>query len=379
MSMESSFGSGEHKIEGTPTHGGRYVQYDVNSILFEVSRKYVPPIRYLSKGAHGIVCAVKNSETGKEVAIKKIANAFDSQRRAKGTLREIMLLLHMNHENIISIKDIIRPPQKENFNDVYIVYELMKTDLDQVIKSRQELTDDHCQCFLYQLLRGLKYLHSADVLHRDLKPDNLLLNAEGHLKIADFGLARIKSKTDPMTEEVVKRWYRAPELLMKHSSDYTEAIDIWSVGCILGEIMTGEPLFPGNKNRRQLKLINKLIGSPDDNARRQDFAARFHDMFPNVNARRQDFAARFHDMFPNVRNMSKDAVDLLERMLVFDSNRRITVDDALSHPYLAHYHNVEKEPVCPSLFNFDFEESSLPEETIKEHIWIISEQFNPDP
>lgn len=114
------------------------------------------------------------------------------------------------------------------------------------------------QFFLYQLLRGLKYVHSANVLHRDLKPSNLLLNANCDLKLGDFGLARTKSETDFMTEYVVTRWYRAPELLL-NCSEYTAAIDIWSVGCILGETMTREPLFPGKDYVHQLRLITEVI------------------------------------------------------------------------------------------------------------------------
>ena len=114
------------------------------------------------------------------------------------------------------------------------------------------------QYFLYQLLRGLKYVHSANVLHRDLKPSNLLLNANCDLKIADFGLARTTSETDFMTEYVVTRWYRAPELLL-NCSEYTAAIDIWSVGCILGEIITRQPLFPGKDYVHQLRLITEVL------------------------------------------------------------------------------------------------------------------------
>ncbi|XP_017981724.1 PREDICTED: mitogen-activated protein kinase homolog MMK2 isoform X2 [Theobroma cacao] len=258
MSIQSSTGSGDHSIRGIPTHGGRYVQYNVYGNLFEVSRKYVPPIRPVGRGAYGIVCAAMNSETREEVAIKKIGNAFDNRIDAKRTLREIKLLRHMDHENVIAMKDIIRPPQRENFNDVYIVYELMDTDLHQIIRSNQALTNDHCRYFLYQVLRGLKYVHSANVLHRDLKPSNLLLNANCDLKIGDFGLARTTSETDFMTEYVVTRWYRAPELLL-NCSEYTAAIDIWSVGCILGEIMTRQPLFPGRDYVHQLRLITELM------------------------------------------------------------------------------------------------------------------------
>ncbi|CAA7403747.1 unnamed protein product [Spirodela intermedia] len=366
-------GSGDvaHHVKGVPTHGGQYVQYNICGNLFEVSNKYVP-IRPVGRGAYGIVCAAINSETREEVAIKKIGNAFDNRIDAKRTLREIKLLLHMDHENVIGIKDIIRPPRRENFNDVYIVYELMDTDLQQIIRSNQPLTDEHCQYFLYQLLRGLKYVHSASVLHRDLKPGNLFLNANCDLKIGDFGLARTTSETDFMTEYVVTRWYRAPELLL-NCSEYTAAIDIWSVGCILGEIATREPLFPGRDYVHQLKLITELIGSPDDLSLgflRSDNARRYVRQLPQYP--KQQFARRFPRMSPG-------AVDLLERMLVFDPSRRITVDQALCHPYLSSLHDLNDEPVCPHAFNFDFEQPSFTEENIKELIWREALNFNPVP
>ncbi|KAI3441769.1 uncharacterized protein J3R85_001801 [Psidium guajava] len=366
-SMESS-GSGaaassaEHSVRGIPTHGGRYVQYNVYGNLFEVSRKYVPPIRPIGRGAYGLVCAAMNSETNEEVAIKKIGNAFDNRIDAKRTLREIKLLRHMDHENVVALKDIIRPPSRENFNDVYMVCDLMDTDLHQIIRSNQTLTDDHYRYFLYQLLRGLKYVHSASVLHRDLKPSNLFLNANCDLKIGDFGLARTTSETDFMTEYVVTRWYRAPELLL-NCSEYTAAIDIWSVGCILGEIVTRQPLFPGRDYVHQLRLITELIGSPDDSSLgflRSDNARRYVRQLPQYP--RQQFASRFQSMSPG-------AVDLLERMLVFDPSKRITVDEALCHPYLAPLHDINEEPVCPTPFIFDFEQPSFTEENIKELIW----------
>ncbi|KAK8611998.1 hypothetical protein V6N13_132032 [Hibiscus sabdariffa] len=372
MLMEPSSGSGDRSIRGISTHGGHYVQYNVYGNLFQVPTKYVPPIRPIGRGANGIVCAAVNSETREEVAIKKIGNAFDNRIDAKRTLREIKLLRHMDHENVIAIKDVIRPPQRENFNDVYIVYELMDTDLHQIIRSNQALTDEHCRYFLYQVLRGLKYVHSANVLHRDLKPGNLFLNANCDLKIGDFGLARTTSETDFMTEYVVTRWYRAPELLL-NCSEYTAAIDIWSVGCILGEIMSRQPLFPGKDYVHQLKLITELIGSPDDSSLgflRSDNARRYVGQLPQHP--RQNFSARFP-------NMSPGAIDLLEKMLIFDPQRRITVDEALCHPYLAPLHDINEEPVCHSPFSFDFEQPSFTEENIKELIYRESVKFYPDP
>ncbi|XP_059276261.1 mitogen-activated protein kinase homolog MMK2-like [Lycium ferocissimum] len=363
--------SGNREIRGVILQGGQYVRYNVYGNLFEVSTKYVPPIRPIGRGAYGLVCAAINSETREEVAIKKIGNAFDNRIDAKRTLREIKLLRHMDHENIIAIKDLIRPPTKEAFNDVYIVYELMDTDLHQIIRSEQPLTNDHCQYFMYQLLRGLKYVHSANVLHRDLKPSNLFLNANCDLKIGDFGLARTTSETDFMTEYVVTRWYRAPELLL-NCSEYTAAIDVWSVGCILGEIMTREPLFPGKDYVHQLRLITELLGSPDDASLqflRSDNARRYVRQLPQHP--KQQFSARFPSMSPS-------AVDLLEKMLVFDPTRRITVDEALCHPFLSSLHDVNDEPICPRPFSFDFEEPSITEEKIKELIYRESVKFYPD-
>lgn len=228
------------------------------------------------------------------------------------------------------------------------------------------------QYFVYQLLRGLKYVHSANVLHRDLRPSNMLLNAKCDLKIGDFGLARTTTETDFMMEYVVTRWYRAPELLL-NCSEYTQAIDMWSVGCIFGEMVTREPLFPGKDYVHQLRLITELVGSPDDTSLgflRSDHARRYVRSLPQHP--KQQFRVRFP-------TMSSGAMDLLERMLVFDPSKRITVDEALCHPYLASLHEVNDEPVCPAPFSFDFEQPSLTEEAIKELIWKESLKFNPDP
>ena len=231
--------------------------------LFEVQARYAP-IKPIGKGAYGVVCSARDVDTDARVAIKKIGNAFDNAVDAKRTLREIKLLRHLEHENVIRIADVVSPASLPNFRDVYVMYELMDTDLHQIIRSQQALSDDHCQYFVYQLLRGLKYVHSAGVLHRDLKPSNLLLNANCDLKICDFGLARANAETDAfMTEYVVTRWYRAPELLLS-CAEYTTAIDVWSVGCIFAELLGRKPLFPGKDYVHQMNLIARVIGSPTE-------------------------------------------------------------------------------------------------------------------
>jgi mitogen-activated protein kinase 1/3 len=184
-----------------------------------------------------------------------VPRAFNDEIDAKRILREIKLLKHFRHENIVGIVDLMPPTATylEDFHDVYIVADLMETDLHRIIYSKQKLSIDHAQYFIYQVLRGLKYIHSADVIHRDLKPSNLLVNSNCDLKICDFGLARGindaqadgKAGTMLLTEYVVTRWYRAPEIMLA-CHEYSKPIDMWSVGCIFGELIQRKPYFPGD-------------------------------------------------------------------------------------------------------------------------------------
>jgi len=183
-------------------------------------------------------------------------------------LRELKLLLHFDHDNIMHLLTTIPPDheEREDFRDVYLVMPKMDRSLAQVIKSDQKLSDRHVQFFLYQILRGLEYMHSAGVIHRDLKPDNILVNAQNcRIKITDFGLARgvLKEDNEKLTEYVVTRWYRAPEVMCS-SRLYDEQIDVWSVGCISAELYTRQPLFKGRNHIDQLQLIFHIMGSPTD-------------------------------------------------------------------------------------------------------------------
>ncbi|CAI0545302.1 unnamed protein product, partial [Linum tenue] len=270
------------------TRFSQHVEYNLLGNIFHVSSKYVPPVHPVGRGSYGVVCCARNAETNEAVAIKKIGNAFDNSVDAKRTLREIKLLRHMDHENIIKIKDIIPPPEKDKFDDVYIVYELMDTDLHHIIRSSQLLTDDHAQYFLYQLLRGLKYIHSANVLHRDLKPGNLLLDANCSPEDSDLGFLR-----------------------SDNAKKYVKQL----------------PHFP-----------------------------------------KQPFVEKFPDVSPL-------ALDLAEKMLVFDPSKRITVEEALNHPYLSSLHEINEEPTCSSPFVFDFEQACLSADDIKELIYLESLNF----
>eukprot|EP00198_Chlamydomonas_reinhardtii_P001516 XP_001690852.1 mitogen-activated protein kinase 3 [Chlamydomonas reinhardtii] len=328
---------------------------------FEIDTRYVP-IKAIGKGAYGVVASAKDSVTGEKVAIKKIGNAFENLTDARRTLREIKLLRHLKHDNIIAVKDILKPPAKDKFNDVYLVYELMDTDLHQIIRSSQPLTNEHFQYFVYQVLRGLKYVHTANVLHRDLKPSNLLLNASCDLKICDFGLARTGSERNFMTEYVVTRWYRAPELLLS-CEHYTSAIDMWSVGCIMAELLGRKPLLPGKDYVDQLKLIIKSLGPPseDDLTFINSQKARAY-----IRALPPAEKVNFRKKFPEADPL---AIDLMEKMLQFDPRKRIDVHGALKHPWLAQLHDEAAEPAAPGEFVLDFEESTLTEQNVRDLIY----------
>merc|ERR1719499_1595113 len=222
----------------------------------------------MSHSANGIVCSAEDKSVGERVAVKKIEGVLEHITITKRTLRELRILRHLQHENLIEVKNIFITGTKADFEEIYVVSELMETDLASTLKSSHPLSDDHCQFFLYQILRGMKYVHSALVIHRDLKPRNLLVNSNCDLKICDFGLARVrfsdKEWVCPMTEYVCTRWYRAPEVLCSWT-DYSGAIDIWSIGCIVAEMLTRKPLFPGVNTQHQLDLIIGLLGSPEAN------------------------------------------------------------------------------------------------------------------
>ncbi|KAJ7778274.1 mitogen-activated protein kinase [Mycena metata] len=226
-------------------------------VRFNVGTQY-QVLDVVGEGAYGIVCSAVHRPSGRKVAIKKIA-PFEHSMFCLRTLRELKLLKFLSEagvsENIISILDIIKPPSIDAFKEVYLIQELMETDMHRVIRT-QDLSDDHAQYFIYQTLRALKALHSADVIHRDLKPSNLLLNANCDLKVCDFGLARSVKTAEPSgTETGFMTEYCGHTV-------YTKAIDVWSVGCILAEMLSGKPLFPGRDYHHQLTLILDVLGTP---------------------------------------------------------------------------------------------------------------------
>ena len=344
----------------------KIIKHNNVSVKFEVDSRY-SPLESIGTGAYGVVCAAKDNRSGQRVAIKKIPKIFDVPAVAKRTYRELKILRHLRHENIISILDVLRPDDEESFEDVYVVLDLMESDLHHIIHSVQPLSNEHIKYFLYQILCGLKYIHSANVLHRDLKPSNLLINQDCELKIGDFGMARglcssAEDHSTFMTEYVATRWYRAPELMLSFS-EYTFSIDMWSVGCIFAEMLARRHLFPGKNYLNQLQLILSVVGTPSEEYIRNIGTDRVKTYLQNLPARKPvDFTV----LFPEA---NRTALELLNLLLVLDPKERVSATDALSHPYLSRYHDPKEETVCSPPFDFSFEKKLVSKEDLRKAIF----------
>eukprot|EP00239_Pterosperma_sp_CCMP1384_P004229 CAMPEP_0197856538 /NCGR_PEP_ID=MMETSP1438-20131217/28748_1 /TAXON_ID=1461541 /ORGANISM="Pterosperma sp., Strain CCMP1384" /LENGTH=583 /DNA_ID=CAMNT_0043472023 /DNA_START=235 /DNA_END=1986 /DNA_ORIENTATION=+ len=332
----------------------------------------------IGKGSYGVVCAATDTQTGEKVAIKKITDVFEHVSDATRILREIKLLRHFDHPDIVQIKHIMLPPSAREFNDIYVVFELLETDLHQVIKANDDLTTDHFKYFVYQMLCGLAYVHSANVFHRDLKPKNILANADCKLKICDFGLARPNfneaATTVFWTDYVATRWYRAPELCGSFFTKYTPAIDVWSIGCIFAEVILGKPLFPGRNVVHQLELITDLLGTPSPEA-----IAKVR----NEKARRFLKNMKFKPPVPlEQRFVGVDpaCVKLVQRLLAFDPVDRPTAEEALEDPAFqglrSKAHETKSVPV--SRLAFDFERHKLSRDDVRSLIYEEILEYHPE-
>ncbi|VDM59191.1 unnamed protein product [Angiostrongylus costaricensis] len=305
-------------------------------------------LRLIGSGAQGIVCSATDTVTNRPVAIKKLSRPFQNVTHAKRAYREFILMNLVNHKNIIGLLNAFSPQRDvEEFSDLYIVMELMDANLCQVIQ--MDLDHERLSYLLYQMLCGIKHLHSAGIIHRDLKPSNIVVKSDCTLKILDFGLARTAVEAFMMTPYVVTRYYRAPEVIL--GMGYGENgvsiwvrcsyfhLDVWSVGCIFGELVRGRVLFPGADHIDQWTRIIELLGTPDPQflSRLQTTVRNYVENRPRYQA--VPFETLFADnMFPpsadNARLTASKARDLLSRMLVIDPEKRISVDDALSHEYV---------------------------------------------
>lgn len=393
-------------------------------------------IRILGHGSYGEVAEATRKSSGTRVAIKRIHNVFDMEMDTKRILREVNILRQLKDDRIVKLLDIIPPENPHEFNELYLVFEFVETDLHKLLMTPQYLTIDHVKFLLYQLLCALRYMHSGNVIHRDIKPANILLNEDCTLKVCDFGLSRVlirgeksnlasplssseaalvgaetsssvleaglKATPPPptrtvlqrqLTKHVVTRWYRAPELILLQ--EYSSPVDVWSVGCIFAELLSMQkesvpmytervPLFPGRScfplsadNDRtykdqldQLNVIFDVIGTPsnEDICNLGD-VKNYLSGLPKKEPR--DLQKR---SFPGA---PPDAVDLLKKMLVFNPDKRITVEQALAHPFLASTQNKAKEHVADASI-VAIEDGKLSHEELKAKLLVEVRHFQED-
>lgn len=325
------------------------LQGKTGNSIFSVPEAW-EPTRHLGAGAYAAVAAFRerrsDSTDGPEFAVKKVERVFDHPVLALRTLREIRLLAHLRHPNVLGLHGLfVNGP---DFKDAYLCLEMMDGDLHQLIHGGKEsLSDYQVQCVLYQIMRGLLCLRVAHVVHRDLKPGNILVKAGGDVKIADLGLARAIDAQDDdhdvsvLTEYVVTRYYRAPEVVLT-ATRYTYAVDVWSTGCILGEMLTRRPVFEGKDALDQIKKIMSVIG-PQSLEEMSWIPKGGHswNFVEKCNQKSGDKAA-FQRLLASP-GMNPVAMELLSCMLRFDPSKRITVDDALVHRYLGSF-GAEEDP-----------------------------------
>eukprot|EP00316_Scyphosphaera_apsteinii_P008378 CAMPEP_0119333476 /NCGR_PEP_ID=MMETSP1333-20130426/85250_1 /TAXON_ID=418940 /ORGANISM="Scyphosphaera apsteinii, Strain RCC1455" /LENGTH=454 /DNA_ID=CAMNT_0007343555 /DNA_START=27 /DNA_END=1388 /DNA_ORIENTATION=- len=400
--------------------GGRYhfSESVIGGVSFQVHERYRIKC-IVGKGAYGMVCAAEDqqrkanpqaerasaeavdtpatqsrSHAGQGsnscmVAVKKIIEPFDDRTDCKRLLREIRLLRLLRHPNILHLHDLMPPASLSptGWKDVYLVTRLFDTNLHRVIYSGQPLSDPHVQYILWQLFRALRYMHRAGVVHRDMKPTNILLNRDCELALADLGLAR-HMQTSPMrspqadrpnngrlTKYVVTRWYRAPELLVQNQR-YNEAVDMWSIGCILAEVIGAKALFPGKDSLHQLRLIVELLGAPSKEELAQienEQAARY------VEGLRGKLngcvgTAGLADLFPSA---SPSLIDLLGKLLQFDPRKRPTAAEALKHDYLSAYHEAPEEKLPTPEIEMGFEGRNPTKEDLRLLVWEEVLLFQP--
>jgi len=389
----------------------------------------IPP-RYevkqlIGTGSYGSVCEAHDHTNNRLVAIKKIGHMFEDLIDCKRILREIAILSKLKHDHIVQIYDIPLPADLSSFQELYIVMEICDSDLKKLCRTDVTLSPLHINTLLYNLLVGLKYLHSAGIYHRDLKPANCLVNQDCSVKICDFGLSRAIGDEQPhlqalpntpregegqenrtgvpvvpatarlkrhLTGHVVTRWYRAPELILLQEN-YTEAIDVWSVGCIYAELLgmlegtkteDRGPLFPGSScfplspdhkhktdykyhtrgKHDQLNMIFNLLGTPpetDIELLERDDAKRYI----------KCFAARKGEGIPQkFPHVAADCCALLEKMLVFNPDQRIKVGQALDDPIFTSsgIRDKSKEKSAPGFVTLEFEkEPDLDEELLRKY------------
>ncbi|EGT58108.1 CBN-SMA-5 protein [Caenorhabditis brenneri] len=322
----------------------RQLQHDFK---LERAAETYEPIQNIGSGAFGIVCEAVETSSDYKVAIKKVAHASATPTLARRTLREIRVLRYIDHPNIVTLRDIFRTQGPLGI-DVFLVMDLMQNNLHHIIYGNEEPLDEYyINQFLGQLLRGLEYLHVASIAHRDLKPSNLLVNQDGTLRIADFGMAKFTDNSSKkhddeehcyyMTQHVATLPYRAPELLFV-LPEHSTAVDMWAVGCIFGEMVTRNELLPGRSVPGQIKMLLTMLGHPPQHVIDEIRCDRTRKVIQDYRSKAD---AEWDDiMYCKARGDNQivrghcDTIDFVKQLFQYDATKRISIQEALKHPYI---------------------------------------------
>jgi serine/threonine protein kinase len=274
----------------------------------------------VGEGTYGVVYKARDRLTNKLVALKKIRLEHEDEGVPSTAIREISVLKELQHPNIVELIDVVHINQK-----LFLVFEFLDQDLKKYMDSVPSLSPALVKSYCRQLLEGLLFCHRRRILHRDLKPQNLLIDRNGALKLADFGLARAFCvPVRPYTHEVITLWYRAPEILLG-SQQYSVAVDVWSAGCIFAEMITKRPLFPGDSEIDELFRIFRYLGTPTEDT--WPGCTQLPEYKPNFPRWKSQ------DLKNAVTGGDPAAVDLLTRMLIYEPGQRLSAKAALDHPY----------------------------------------------
>lgn len=278
----------------------------------------------VGEGAYGVVLKCRNKETSEIVAIKKFKESEDDDIVKKTTLREVKILRMLRHPNIVNLKEAFRRKGK-----LYLVFEYVHNNLLEILEEKPRgLDPELVRRYIFQLCMAIYWCHSNSVIHRDIKPENLLVNPDHSLKLCDFGFARIvQPGSQTLTDYVATRWYRAPELLLG-TTKYDLTVDSWAIGCIMGELVDGQPVFPGESEIDQLYIIQRVLGPlTQDQMKIFLNTTRFAGLkFPDM-SRPETLSRKY------VGKLSKSALDFMQSVLQMNPQKRLSCRECLEHPY----------------------------------------------
>jgi len=337
-----------------PDRGNHLATFVVHGVTFQVPANY-QLLEPVSAGPSFLACSAKDHHTGELVQVKKVEDIALDPTAARRVLQDVRLLRSLRHENILDLRLVLVPNIIGCLTDMYVVTEILEADLGTVLKSTQDITDEHRQFFLYQILRGMKFVHSAGIVHFNLRPWSLLVDSNCDLKISDFSMAHYCphecAQRLPEDRVLPSVRYKAPEVLCL-TMQFGKPSDVWSIGCIFAELMKRQPPFKGQQRTHQLQLVLQGLSQKSEALRTVRRAAEEAELRGAMAAHgAQEARQRFVDNF--AQEFRPEARDMLSSMLALDSRQRPTIEALLAHPYLATLHAPDDEPESPLLDEAD--------------------------